>query len=67
MLALQVGALVYYAVLGKPPVLLPGEESVKLPPSFRMHYGDRVADFLSQLLVRDAAKRLRCHEALISA
>jgi hypothetical protein len=47
-------------------MLMPGEEGIKLPPLFRMRHGDRVADFLQQLLVRDAHKRLRCHEALIS-
>lgn len=57
----------FYAVTGDAPVLLPGAEAIRLPGSFRMRHGDRIADFLEQLLQRDGSKRLRCHEALISA
>eukprot|EP00750_Incisomonas_marina_P009279 INCI15882.1.p1 GENE.INCI15882.1~~INCI15882.1.p1 ORF type:complete len:987 (+),score=138.56 INCI15882.1:207-3167(+) len=63
----MVGAIVFYAITGDAPVLLPGAEAIRLPGSFRMRHGDRIADFLEQLLQRDGSKRLRCHEALISA
>ena len=48
-------------------MLLPGEDAVKLPAQFRLRHGDRVGDFIHQLLQRDSTKRLRCQEALISA
>lgn len=57
----------WYALQGQVPVLLPGDDCVKLPASFRRRHGDRLSDFLQQLLQRDGSKRLRCHEAVISA
>ena len=61
---LQIGAIVFFAIMGRAPVLVSGEDVVPLPPQIRIHHGDRLADFLEQLLLRDPASRLRCDEAL---